>query len=70
LKTLAVLLYGMGNASYRMIARLLGISHVAVYGWIRTEAAKLPEPEMTGETIVLSIYFSLTISCIFPIIEY
>ena len=55
LKTLALLLYGRGNASYRMIARLLGVSHVAVYGWIRTEAAKLPEPEITGETVVLTL---------------
>ena len=55
LKTLALLLYGMGNASYRMIARLLGVSHVAVYGWIRTEAAKLPEPEIMGETVVLTL---------------
>jgi transposase-like protein len=55
LKTLALLLYGMGNASYRMIARLLGVSHVAVYGWIRAEAAKLPEPEVTGETVVLTL---------------
>jgi insertion element IS1 protein InsB len=45
----------MGNAGYRMIARLLGVSHVAVYGWIRTEAAKLPELEITGETVILTL---------------
>jgi transposase-like protein len=55
LKALALLLYGMGNAGYRMIARLLGVSHVTVYNWIRTEAAKLPEPEMTGETVILTL---------------
>ena len=55
MKALAVLLYGMGNAGYRMIARLLGVSHVSVYGWIRAEAAKLPEPEMSGETVVLTL---------------
>jgi transposase-like protein len=55
MKTLALLLYGMGNAGYRMIARLLGVSHVAVYGWIRTEAAKLPEPEITGETVIVTL---------------
>ena len=55
LKTLALLLYGMGNAGYRMIARLLDVSHVAVYGWIRTEAARLPEPEITSETVILTL---------------
>jgi hypothetical protein len=38
-----------------MIARLLGVSYVAVYSWIRTEAAKLPEPEITGETVILTL---------------
>src|ERR1700749_815440 len=52
MKTLALLLYGMGNAGYRMIARLLGLSHVSVDNWIRTEAARLPEPEITGETVI------------------
>jgi transposase-like protein len=55
MKTLALLLYGMGNAGYRMIARLLGLSHVSVYSWIRTEAARLPEPEITGETVILTL---------------
>jgi hypothetical protein len=27
----------------------------AFYGWICTEAAKLPEPEITGETVVLML---------------
>jgi transposase-like protein len=45
MKALAVLLYALGNASQGMIARLLGVSHVAVYKWIRAagEAAPLPE---------------------------
>lgn len=55
MKALALLLYGMGNAGYRMIARLLGVSHVSVYNWIRAEAATLPEPEPTGETVVLTL---------------
>lgn len=55
LKTLALLLYGMGNAGYRMIARLLGVSHVSVYNWVRAEAGKLPEPDIPGETVVLTL---------------
>src|ERR1700744_4279543 len=43
-KVLALLLYGMGNMSFRMIGRLLDVSHVSVYEWIRDEAAKLPAP--------------------------
>ena len=44
MKALAVLLYAMGNASQGMIARLLGVSHVAVYKWVRKEAEGVPEP--------------------------
>jgi len=47
-----VLLYAMGNASYGMIARLSGVSEVAVFKWIRKEAAALPEPT-TPATIEL-----------------
>jgi len=45
MKALAVLLYALGNVSQGMIAKLLGVSHVAVYKWIRAagEAAPLPE---------------------------
>lgn len=35
MKALAVLLYGLGSVSQGMIAKLLGVSHVAVYKWIR-----------------------------------
>jgi hypothetical protein len=33
MKALAVLLYGMGNMSFSMIGRLLGVSDVAVLKW-------------------------------------
>ena len=36
MKALAVLLYGLGNVSQGMIAKLLGVSHVAVCKWVRT----------------------------------
>ena len=42
MKSLAVLLYGMCNVSQGMIARLLGLSHVSIYRWLRKEAAKMP----------------------------
>ena len=44
MKALAVLLYAMGNASFGMIAKLLGVSNVAVLKWVRQEAAALLEP--------------------------
>src|SRR4051812_40484499 len=34
MKALAVLLYALGNVSQGMIAKLLGVSHVAVYEWV------------------------------------
>ncbi len=55
LTTLALRWYGMGNAGYRMIARLLGVSHVSVCDWVRAEAGKLPKPDITGETVVLTL---------------
>ena len=55
MKALAILLYGMGNMSYRMIARLLGTSHVSIYEWIRTEAEKLPEPEIPADVELVTL---------------
>ena len=50
MRALAVLLYGLGNASQGMIAELLGVSHVAVYRWVRAagEAAPAPSAEAAG----------------------
>ena len=42
MRAMAVLLYGMGNMSFSMISRLLGVSDVAVLKWIRAEASALP----------------------------
>lgn len=53
MKALAVLLYAMGNASYGMIARLLGVSEAAVFKWICKEAAGLPEPATPAEVVQL-----------------
>jgi transposase len=54
-KALALLLYGMGNMSFRMIARVLGASHVAVYKWVRAEAEKLPEPEIPATVEIVNL---------------
>jgi transposase-like protein len=55
MKALALLLYGMGNMSYRMIARLLRVSHVSVDEWSRSAAEKLPEPARSAAVLVLSL---------------
>jgi transposase-like protein len=55
MKALTILLYGMGNMSYRMIARLLGVSHVSIYEWIRAEAEKLPEPQMQADVELVTL---------------
>jgi transposase len=53
MKALAVLLYALGNVSQGMIARLLGVSHVAVYKWIRVAGEAVPAPSATpADTIV------------------
>jgi transposase-like protein len=44
MKALAVLLYALGNVSQGMIAKLLGVSHVAVYKWIRAAGEATPAP--------------------------
>src|SRR3954470_5336315 len=44
MKALAVLLYAMGNASQGMIAKLLDVSDVTVYRWLRAAGAAAPEP--------------------------
>lgn len=55
MKALAVLLYAMGNVSFGSIARLLGVSDVAVLNWVRDEARKLPEPSTKGDVVVVTL---------------
>jgi len=45
-RSLAILLYGRGKASYGFIAKLFKISSVAVMKLIKREADKMPEPEI------------------------
>ena len=49
MKALAVLLYAMGNVSFGSIARLLGVSDVAVLNWSATKRARLRsrQPRLT-----------------------
>jgi transposase len=56
MKALAVLLYALGNASLGNIARLLGVSDVAVRKWIRAEARTLPEPVVQGDLPVVTLH--------------
>ncbi len=45
-KSLAVLLYGSGKASYGMIARLFNVSRPTVLYWIKSIGSQLPEPDI------------------------
>ena len=47
MKALAVLLYALGNVSQGMIGKLLGVSHVAVYKWVRAAGEGTPAPSAT-----------------------
>ena len=50
MKALAVLLYALGNVSQGMIAKLLGVSHVAVYKWVRAAGEDAPAPSAAPST--------------------
>ena len=54
-KALASLLYAMGNMSFGSIARILGVSDVAVLNWIRDEARKLPDPAIAAEQVIITV---------------
>ena len=55
MKALAVLLYGLGNVSQGMIAKLLGVSHVAVYKWVRAAGEDAPTPSATPSSGIVQI---------------
>ena len=55
IKALAVLLYAMGNASQGMIAKLLGVSHVAVHKWVRAAGEAAPRPDATPSSGIVQI---------------
>jgi len=55
MKALALLLYAMGNMSFCSIARILGVSDVAVLNWVRDAARQLPEPAGAAETVIITL---------------
>ena len=55
MKALALMLYAMGNMSFCSIARLLGVSDVAVLKWVCNEVRRLPEPAVTAETVIITL---------------
>ena len=55
MKALALLLYAMGNVSFGSIARILGVSDVAVLNWVRDEARKLSEPSTKAKVVVVTL---------------
>jgi transposase-like protein len=55
MKALAVLLYALGNVSQGMIAKLLGVSHVAVYRWVRAAGEGTPAPSATPSSGIVQI---------------
>ena len=54
-KSLAVLLYGLGGVTQGFIAKLLKVSHVSVYRWIRAAglAVQRPDPKDHGDVLLL-----------------
>jgi transposase-like protein len=55
MRALAVPLYGPGSVSQGMIAKLLGVSHVAVYGWVRAAGEAAPAPSAAPSSGIVQI---------------
>ena len=55
MKALALMLYAMGDMSFRGIARILGISDVTVLNWVRATAQRLPEPSVAAGTVIVTL---------------
>ena len=50
-----MLLYALGNVSQGMIAKLLGVSHVAVHKWVRAAGEDTPAPSATPSGNIVQI---------------
>jgi transposase len=48
-KALAVILYSLGKASFGFLGKLFGVSRSIPYRWIKAEADKISEPNISGE---------------------
>src|SRR4051812_9803829 len=55
MRALAVLLYALGGVSQGMIARLLGVSHVAVHKWVRAAGEGTPAPPATPSSGIVQV---------------
>ena len=55
MRALAALLHALGGVSQGMIARLLGVSHVAVYEWVRAAGEAAPAPSATPSSGIVQI---------------
>ena len=55
MRALAVLLYALGSVSQGMIAKLLGVSHVAVYRWVRAAGEAAPAPSAAPSSGIVQI---------------
>ena len=55
MKALALLLYAMGNVSFCSIARILGVSDVAILNWVRDAARRLPQPSTKADVVVVTL---------------
>jgi transposase len=48
-KTLCIILYSLGKASFGFLAKLLGVSRTTTYYWIRQIAASTNEPTIAPD---------------------
>ena len=48
---LALMLYGLGNMSFRRIAMILDVSNVSVLNWIRDFSNTIPESKIDDKTM-------------------
>jgi transposase len=48
-KAMCVILYSLGKASFRMLAKIFNTSPSLIYRWIVEAGCKLPEPEVPGD---------------------
>jgi transposase len=48
-KSLCVLLYGLGKASFNMLGKIFGHSPALIYRWVRKDMESTPDPEVPGD---------------------
>jgi len=49
LRATAILFYGTARASYRSIAKILGVTHRTVQVWVEREAEKMPDLQVPAQ---------------------